>query len=247
MIRGIYVTTADLQAEFTRLGMIANNLSNIRTNGYKQDMPTLEAMLGELLAMDTGGTQYAPVGELAGPVANTAPQMDLSQGPLDATHQDLDLAVLGEGFFQILTADGARYTRDGAFSRDAAGRLVTADGHFVLGEAGPVVVGDGQVAIAQDGTVYVNQEAVNRVVLVRFAPDANIERAEDNLLSADAVEPLPAVDTQIRQGFLERSNVDVSSSMVAMMTIQRTYEASQRILQMQDETLQRLIDTSNPT
>lgn len=246
MIRGIYLTTADLQAEFTRLGTITNNLANLRTNGYKQDVPTLEAMLGQLLAMDTGTIQYAPVGELAGPVANAAPQIDLSQGPLDATHQDLDLAVLGEGFFQIQTPDGVRYTRDGAFTRDAAGRLVTAGGHFVLGEAGPVVVGDGQVAVAQDGTVYVGQEAVNRIALVRFAPDASIERVHDNLLSADATEPLPAVDTQIRQGFLERSNVDVTSSLVAMMTIQRTYEASQRVLQMQDDTLQRLIETSTP-
>jgi flagellar basal-body rod protein FlgF len=247
MIRGIYAVAASLRAEITRQGIWANNLANLNTVGYKQDIPSLEALPGRLLAMDTGPGRFAPlVGELTGTVVNIAPQIDLGQGPLEATQQDLDLAILGEGFFQVETPEGIRYTRDGAFGRDAAGRLVTADGYFVLGENGPIGVGNGQVAIADDGTVYVDQQRANRIILVRAAPDATFERLGDNLLNISATEPIPANEAHIRQGFLERSNADPTSSLVAMMSVLRTYEASQRVLRIHDETLQRAIELGRP-
>lgn len=249
MLRGLYSAASGMDTHMRRLAVEANNLANVRTPGYKQDRVPAESF--ELLLR--GSTDplapaldvpfASPVAtELTGTVGSgiypLEPVLDLSQGSLYGTGEPLDLALVGPGFFAVQTPDGERYTRAGNFSVDGSGLLRTATGDLVLGEQGPVQVGAGDLSVGPDGTISVNGNAVARLRLVEFDVPALQKVGENYLAPRDpATAPRPATGTQVRQGYLESSNVDLSRTMVSLIEIQRAYELSARALQMQDQTL----------
>ena len=194
-----------------------------------------------LVLFTAGGIGALPVG-----VDGAGMLVDYSQGPLEATDRPLDLAIVGEGFFRVLTPDGERLTRNGVFQRDANGNLCTPEGYYLLGEDGPIQIGAGSIIIVEDGHVYLagETEPAARIALGRVANLGALEADQNGLLDPEnaGLELAPAGETILKQGFLEQANVDASGTLVGMMMALRSYEAAQRSFRLQDETLRGLLD-----
>ena len=239
MIRGLYTSSSGMLAVLRRMEVLTNNLANAETTGYKQDRTT-EATFDEQILSRVVGGRSTPLGPLALLDGAEGPVLDLSQGPLLETGRELDLALEGQGFFALQTADGVHYTRDGSFARDARGRLVTATGALVLGDDGPLELPDGSVEVAADGTVAVNGSVVGRLRIAEFGPDGRLEKVGLNeLIPRDGAAEQIANASNVRQHSVEGSNVDLTASLTTALELQRAYEASQKMIQAQDELAQR--------
>jgi flagellar basal-body rod protein FlgF len=240
MIRGIYSAASGLLAQMARQLAISNNLANLNTPGYRQDLTSLREYPGlDLFRLYDG--QAAQVGELGAGVATELGVVDLSQGALVDTGNPLDLAISGPAFFAVQTPEGIRYTRDGSFSRSAQGILVNALGFPVLGEGGtPIQLPDGEVTVDGDGTITAGGQQVGRLLLAEFQP-GQLRKAGSNLFEALGAGGT-AANSAVNQGFLEMANVDVPQAVVDMMAATRSYEASLRLLQMQDEILSKSVN-----
>ncbi|MFP5364222.1 MAG: flagellar hook-basal body protein [Thermoleophilia bacterium] len=217
MERGLYIAASGMLAEQVRQDLIAHDLANASTPGYKADRVTTQSF-GDLLLQDrSSGGAIGPLGLGARIESQTT---DLSPGPLRATGEPLDFAVEGEGFFAVRGANGTRYTRDGQFQVSANATLVTAAGDEVLGPDGrPVRVGPG-------GSV-----AASAIGLTRIDGAA---REGDNLFTGDAG---GAAAGRVRAGALEGSAVDPIRTMVDMLGSLRAFEAGQRVITTIDSTL----------
>lgn len=234
---------------------IANNLSNVNTTGFKKSRADFQDLLYQSLRSAgtpvTAGAQIPTGIQIGHGVRTVATQKIFSQGTFKQTDNPLDLVIEGDGFFQVLLPDGTvAYTRDGAFKRDATGRIVTSDGFFLEPEI--IIPEDAlQIAIGADGTVAVmlagesEPEIIGQIELARFVNPAGLQSAGRNLYLASGASGPPLVGVpgldgfgSITQGFLEMSNVQVVEEMVAMITSQRAYEVNSRAIQASDEMLQ---------
>jgi flagellar basal-body rod protein FlgF len=219
MERGLYIAASGMLTEQVRQDLIAHDLANASTAGYKPDRVSSKSF-GDMLLTDT--RTGAPVGPLGLGAQISKQVTDMSSGPIRDTHEPLDFAVEGTGFFAVQTSKGVRYTRDGQFAASARGTLVTAAGDDVLGAGGaPVRIGaDGKVAPAAIGVVTV----------------ANARREGDNLFTGTAGGAAPGT---IRTGALEGSGVDPVTTMVEMIGSLRAFESGQRVITTIDSTLQK--------
>jgi flagellar basal-body rod protein FlgF len=246
MIRGIYTTAASLTTTTLRLGVVSNNVANASTPGYKQDrLPEEVGKPIDLMrwAVDAQGKSVGTIN--LGPQVGIS-QLDLTLGPLQETSNPLDLAIAGTGFFAVQAADGTtRYTRDGGFHADIDGSLRARDGSAVLdtnGQALMLPVG-AEISVAADGTVLAGGAAVATVQIVDFAAGQQLTKVGNGMFTApNGVQGQPAAGTQLYQGYLEGSNVDMTDAMVSTMSLVRAYEANQKMLQMQDETLKAAVN-----
>jgi flagellar basal-body rod protein FlgG len=219
MERGLYIAASGMLAEQARQDLIAHDLANASTPGYKPDRVASRSF-GEMLLTDTRNGQA--IGGLGLGTQIDKQVTDTSPGPVRDTGEPLDFAVEGDGFFAVRTAGGVRYTRDGQFSASARGTLVTAAGDDVLGPGGaPIRIGAG-------GTVA--PTAVGVVGLT------NPSRQGDNLFTGTAG---GAATGTVRGGALEGSGVDPVHTMVEMLGSLRTFEAGQRVITTIDSTLQK--------
>lgn len=244
MLRGVFQSASALLAFQSRHEALATNLANLQTTGFKAYRPALGSFARLLLQRRTGSGAEAVVGPLGTDVAVVGGKTDTSQGALRETGQELDLAFSGEGFFTIGTPDGPRYTRAGHFHRDAEGRLVTPEGWFVLDDRGdPLELGNGPVRVEEDGSVWSGSRRVGRLGIVHFTEAAFLEREATGLFNAvPAAGEMVAAPGQVLQGFLEGANVDPAQAMVDLLATFRAYEANQRALEAQDETLRRAVN-----
>ena len=190
--------------------------------------------------------QGRPVGSITlGPQVGVS-QLDLSPGPMQETSNPLDLALAGTGFFAVQAADGTtRYTRDGGFHADIDGSLRGRDGSSVLDTNGQAIIlpVGADVSVAADGTVLANGTTVARLQVVDFAPGQQLTKVGNGMFIAPAgAQPQPTASTQLYQGYLEGSNVDMTETMVSTMNLVRAYESNQKMLQMQDETLKTTVN-----
>jgi flagellar basal-body rod protein FlgF len=219
MERGLYIAASGMLAEQVRQDLIAHDLANASTAGYKPDRVASKSF-GDMLLSDTNSGR--PVGALGLGTQIARQVTDLSAAPLRDTGEPLDFAVEGEGFFSVQTPKGVRYTRDGQFSASAGGTLVTAAGDDVLGPNGaPIRIGaDGKVAAADIGVVTLT----------------NARREGDNLFTGSAGGAAPST---VRTGALEGSGVDPVTTMVDMISSLRAFEAGQRVITTIDSTLQK--------
>jgi flagellar basal-body rod protein FlgG len=170
---------------------------------------------------------------------------DYSPGTLDQTGNAFDIAIEGNGFFVTESPTGEMrfYTRNGNFSRDNDGFLVTSEGNRVLGEGGPIDVGDGQASISGDGTVTVNNDVVGKLQIVEFPDVKSLAKAGDSgFIASDKTPPSPATKAAIRQGYLERSNINIIKEMVDMIMTLRNFETGSKSIQMQDNSLDALFN-----
>lgn len=222
MIEGVET----MLAQERRLDQVANNLANVDTAGYKKDSVTFWEMLYQANAER----------QRVGKALNV--RTDHQQGHVDPTGNPLDLAINGEGFFRLQTDQGIRYTRAGSFELDALGQLRTPEGGLLLGEGGPIVVDNENFAVERDGRVMVDGVQVNQLEVVGVNDLTNLVKEGRNhfrLAEGGAEAALEAMDFQVRQGFLEKSNVNSMEEMTIMIDLQRSYEAQQKMVQAVDD------------
>lgn len=215
------------------MDVIANNVANVDTAGFKV----------EALMVETDPEQL-PVD----PTDNSSPTVnfsldagvirDFSQGGLKETGGPLSMAIQGQGFFKVMTAQGERYTRDGRFQLDAQGRVVTADGDPVQGDGGDIVLDPtkGPPKVAADGTVSQQNQTVGKISVVTFSSLAALTKQGDGLYSNDSnLQAQPAAGAQVRQGMLESSNVEAITQITRLIQVSRAYE---NVANMMDQTSQ---------
>ncbi len=243
MIRGLYTAASGMVSTMRQLEVVIHNIANAQTTGFKQER-VAGVSFDDQLVYQQAAMAGPPLGQLGLAAVAEQPGLDLSQGPLQATGRSLDLALEGPGFFVIQTADGPAYTRDGSFVRDVDGNLVTQDGAPVMGENGPIQVLDGRLAFGPDGSVLVDDQPVDRLLIVDFEAGVTLRRIGNNLFVPrdPAVQPGPAAAVTVRQGYVEGSNVDLTGAMTTMLELQRAYEASQRMIQEQDAMTARAVN-----
>jgi len=233
MDRSLYIMASGMLTELARQDRIANDLANASTPGYKSTVATQHAF-GEVLleSRRTGAT----VGRVGLGVEEAGSRVDLTQGALRQTTEPLDVALDGEGFLAVATANGTRYTRNGQLRLDVRGQLVTTIGDAVLGTNGrPLVVGAGATPkIGADGTVEVGGRTVGTIAVTALT---NPSKAEGGLFTGGVAGP--ARETAVRQGYLEQASVTAAETMVEMIESLRAFEADQRVIHAIDESLQR--------
>jgi flagellar basal-body rod protein FlgG len=233
LIRGIYIAASGLLAESARQDVIANNLANATTTGFKRS-ESASGPFGEMLLHNMGMPGAPAVGTMEmGAQVHGIDRID-SQGALRFTGNRLDLALIGSGNYTIDTPNGRRYTRDGSFGLDSAGRLVTKEGNPVLGVAGPITLDRGEVKIAADGTITQGGTVRGRLLLTDLAPESIA--TEGNSLYTGT--PTGTSSARVRQNHLESSTVNVVSEMVDLIRVMRAFEANQKSVHAHDEALQ---------
>ncbi|MDR1920579.1 MAG: flagellar hook-basal body protein [Candidatus Adiutrix sp.] len=210
-------TYLGMMAQEERMNLTANNMANAGTPGYKKDVPVFEGYL-----VKQSKTYFG-------------------QGPFELTEKDLDIAIDGPGFFQIDTANGIRYSRNGNFQVNSDGQIVTMDGDPLVG-AGFVPEGAFKVIIEPEGRVQaVNQdgefEIIGQIEMVEFDdPNMLIKEGYDMYVpKRPDFEPVPAENTRLEQGFLEKSNVNPINESVQMIEFYRIYEALQKVVHTRSE------------
>lgn len=234
MYRGLYTAACGMNYQLYRQDVIANNLANIDTTGYKKDEAVGLSFRERLLhAIDRQGIR--PLGYTSPGVAVEEIYTDFSAGNYMVTDNPLDLAVSGEGFFLIDGAGGPYLTRNGSFTRNAEGFLVTAEGEYVLGETGPIALHGEQVDIALDGTIYVDREPVGRILVVMPEDPASMVKVGHNRFRFDGDWMQAGVETTVLQGKLEQANVNPIAEMVKMIDVTRAYEANQKTISVMDD------------
>lgn len=209
-----------------RLDQVANNLANVDTAGYKRQ----NTAFWEMLYNVTADRQRIGKG------SHTL--TDHQQGNVQQTDNPLDLAINGEGFFRIQTDQGVRYTRAGNFELDPLGQLRMPNGGLVLGDGGPVVIDEagGEVAIDPQGQIHQNQVMIGQLDIVTVNDLTTLAKEGENLFRLeDDGEEMAALDFQVRQGYVEKSNVNSIEEMTAMIDLYRNYEAQQKMIQGIDE------------
>jgi flagellar basal-body rod protein FlgG len=254
MIRALWTAAAGMNAEQLTVDVIANNLANINTAGFKRSRVDFQDLLYQTERVPgTASARNAqvPAGIQVGLGSRPGAVYKIfSQGTFQQTGNPLDLAIEGDGFFQVQLPDGRiAYTRDGAFKLDNQGRTVTADGFPILPEI--TIPPDAlSISIGQDGTVSVmlpgqtQPQEVGQIQLARFVNPAGLQSIGRNLFVATFASGEPQVGTpglegfgSIAQGFLEMSNVKVVEEMVALITALRAYEVNSKAIQTADEML----------
>jgi len=236
MIKGIYNSASAMIPRICQQEVIANNIANVSTPGFKKD----SVFITEL---SKAQARNLPVkSDWERPMLDQV-YTDYGQGALDQTGNQLDIAIDGPGFF--VTQDSAgetALTRDGVFTRDNLGFLVTADGETVLSDSGPVQLPDGAVSVSDDGVVSVDGTEINRLRVATVDDPSQLEKIRPGKYQVPpGVSLTAAANFAVRQGYLESSNVDVVMQMVEMISSYRNYEADSKALQTQDESLGRLI------
>ena len=255
MIRSLWTSATGMQAQALNLDVIANNLANVNTAGFKKSRAEFQDLLYETLRpAGTSSSQdtQVPTGIQIGHGTRPSTVLKIfSQGNMENTKNELDLAIEGDGFFQIILPNGeTAYTRDGAFKLDSDGRIVNSDG-FAL-EPEITIPSDAlSISVGIDGTVSVLQAGdsipseIGTIELARFVNPAGLISTGRNLYitseaSGDEMTGTPGEDGlgSLAQGFLEMSNVSVVDEMVSMITAQRAYEVNSKSIQTADEMLQ---------
>ena len=255
MIRSLWTSATGMQAQALNLDVIANNLANVNTAGFKKSRAEFQDLLYETLRpAGTSSSQdtQVPTGIQIGHGTRPSTVLKIfSQGNMENTKNELDLAIEGDGFFQIILPNGeTAYTRDGSFKLDSDGRIVNSDG-FALEPEISIPSDALSISVGIDGTVSVLQAGdstpseIGTVELARFVNPAGLISTGRNLYitseaSGDEMTGIPGEDGlgSLAQGFLEMSNVSVVDEMVSMITAQRAYEVNSKSIQTADEMLQ---------
>ncbi len=257
MIRSLWVSKTGLDAQQTQLDVIANNLANVSTAGYKRSRAVFEDLLYQTLrqpgAQSTQQTQLPTGLQLGTGVRPVATERLFSQGNLQNTASPLDVAINGQGFFQVSLPDGTTaYTRDGSFHLDSQGQIVTSSG-YTLSPAITIPANAQSITIGRDGIVSVTQPGqaaptqVGTIQLATFINASGLQARGENLYVETASSGTPTTNTPgsngagvVQQGYIETSNVNVVEELVNMIQTQRAYELNSKAVQTADQMLARL-------
>jgi flagellar basal-body rod protein FlgF len=227
MDSGYYAAMTGLLARTQALDTAAANLANAQTPGYRAEREYFRSVL---LGSDALNSQLGQTVNNFGLLGGD--RLDLGQGPLQQTGNPLDLAIEGQGFFQIQTAGGLRYTRDGSFHRSQAGLLVTEKNEPVLSSTGkPIPVPPGDVSIGANGVLSVAGGAVATVGVFTFAPGVQLTpEGANRYIAAQGAKPALSTDADVHQGALESANEDAIQGTLDLIVMQRQAEMMQKAL-----------------
>jgi flagellar basal-body rod protein FlgG len=226
-----------------RLDIIANNLANVNTSGYKPDKLSFEDTFTRYAhdfirepITDLKKKPLFPRAFLMSNIRLAGKEIDFSQGAFKKSDNPLDVALSGEGFFKVRTADGDFYTRNGNFIRTAEGLMTTPKGDQLLGEGGPIALPPGgDIQILGDGSVIVDGALVDQIQVVTVSNLQNLEKIGQNMFrivdGSGAVEQPAPEDTTVEQGYLEAAGVEVVNEMVNMIEAHRAFESYSKITQ----------------
>jgi len=246
MLRGLYSSATGLKVLQRKQDVLANNVANANTPGFKRDQIVLRSFPEQvILSRETGKGAGAKV---VGPISLGAQIHEVNtvfeQGIMTETGRPTDLA-LGSGmeFFVISTPEGKRYTRNGSFTLDGEGYLVTAAGDYLLGYAGKIRLRGENFSVGPTGWVYQDQEFIDQLRVIRINEPAQLIKKGHNLYQAVKAEAVEDVkEPLLRQGMLELSNVSLTSEVVKMIAGMRAYEINARVLKVQDELLGKAVN-----
>ncbi len=226
---GIYVAYSGAAAQQAELEIIANNIANAATAGFRRDRTSFDTVLAAQLP-------YAGV---------SRGSIDFTPGTLQLTQNPLNVAIEGEGFFTVEGEGGeVLYTRRGDFRLNAAGELVLPNGRAVLGQGGPITVPVGlAVQIRADGQVETEEGPAGRLKVVQFADPASLEKVGASLIRAlPTAEPQPVDQVRLAVGFVEQSNVSLPAEIANLTYTARAFEAAMKSLKIQDELTKSVVE-----
>jgi len=252
MSEAIYTVGSGSILQQMRLEVLANNLANVNSSGYKVERPLFKAFL-------PGDETGAPAVEVESGEASVmaknyhvefvGTRIDFTKGQLKKTDSNLDFALIGDGFFSIQTDDGVQYTRSGAFNLDGDGRLVTQDGQQVLGEGGPIRINGNTITVDESGAINVDGVEVDRFAIVDFEERDRLKKIGHTRFQIEEdMRPIAPVEgLRVKQAYLELSNVNAIKSMSEMIDVLRTYEAQQKTIKaVTDMNIKAINDVGRP-
>jgi flagellar basal-body rod protein FlgF len=230
VIDALSLAAGSMSEDIARLTSISQNLTNASTAAYKREVP-----LGRAFAqvMDATGVSE--------PTPAAAAAIDHRAGTLRFTGHALDLALEGDGYFEVQTESGPAYTRQGDFRLDAAGRLVTQAGDPVQGSGGPLHLSSAQPTVDREGRLFDGEKSLGQLKVVHFADPAQLQRAGSGLFLAPEAAAVQAEGVRVRQGHLEASNVSTAAEMVKLVETMRHFEATQKVVQGVDDMMERAL------
>ncbi len=219
------VNLSNLMAKFRTIDVIANNIANASTPGFKREVAKFEEFLKQMPASEG---EEKP--EMLSLVSNVGIVRDLSQGSMNVTGSPYDLAINGSGYFVVQTPQGERYTRNGHFTLDGQGRLVTSGNYTVATDSGPLTIAptDGTVSIAPDGTVSSKTAILGKIRIVDFSNPTRLRKEGASLYSSDE-SPIHGTG-EVQQGAIENSNVEPVIEIAQMIEVMRAYEAASGLM-----------------
>jgi flagellar basal-body rod protein FlgG len=257
MINSLWIAKTGMEAQQMQLDVISNNLANSSTNGFKRANAVFEDLMYQNLRQtgsNSSEQSQLPTGLQVGlGVRTVATSRSFAQGALQQSGNKLDVAVQGNGFFQVTMPDGTtNYTRDGSFQVDSQGRLVTATGLPIANgvtvpanATGVTIAGDGTVTAQIPGTT--TPQNIGTIALASFINPAGLDPKGQNLFAESPASGQPNTGTPgtnglgaLMQGFMETSNVNVVQELVTMIQTQRAYEMNSKAIQTSDQMLQKL-------
>lgn len=220
--RFVFTAVSGRDAVFKQMDVIANNLANMNTAGYRAEKVIFEAVMAD---KDSQGSSQLNTDSF---VSISGSYTDLSQGAIEMTNNPYDVAIDGPGLFAVQTPDGTRYTRCGEFSRDSSGRLVTQSGHPVLAGGGEINLGNHKPHIEQNGDVVVNGEVIATLQTYTAEP-GDLEREAGQLFKLkDGAAAQPVANVKVQGGALESSNVNAVRELTDMIYASRLFEALEK-------------------
>jgi len=222
LISGSYNLIDGSLTQQLKFETVANNMANMNTNGFKKNIISFN----EALEM------------------NSTSKIDFTQGPVRYTGNELDVALDSKGFFKIQTANGIRYTRDGAFKLDETGTLATWNGDSVLGQNGPITIDGSKVSIGGDGQVQVDGESVDRLMVVDFESPQLLKKEGGSCYSytGEENEISTVENVRVQQNYLESSNVNSTEEMIKMIETYRVFESVQKAIQSIDKVTDKMVN-----
>lgn len=239
MENAAYVTLSRQMTLRRELDIVANNIANADTTGFKVEQLLVSAEVGQRARNDA-------IRPSASFVLDNGVGRDFGQGALKQTGRDLDFGIEGEGaFFTVNDGQGEAYTRDGAFTVDPEGRLVTQAGLAVQGDGGEIVLDPalGAVTIGEDGTISQGELLVGRLTLARFEALGALSKDGDGLYrNRSNAQPIEATGAKIRQGALEGSNVNPLTQITSLITINRAYEQASKMVESVNDLSRRSVE-----
>ena len=252
MVRGLYTAYTGMINQQKRLDTVTNNLANASTTGFKREGLTSKSF-DQMLTVKLNDLSVPylneGIGKMSLGVKIGENYTDYSQGSFKETGNTYDLALAGNGFFAISYTDkkgntSEKYTRDGEFTMDSEGYLRTLEGDYVQGEGGDIMIPteSSEVSIRDNGDIYADGEYVDSLRIVDFEDYNYIEKFGENLYNVVDGATETESTAAVKQGYLEMSNINVVKEMVEMITISRAYESNQKLIQTEDDMLDKSVN-----
>lgn len=252
MVRGLYTSALGMITQMQNMDVVANNIANVDTTGYKTDVAVMQSFSEEMFKrlddpLYDKVWHSRNVGEGSLGVYVSSVHTFFDQGAFVHTEGTYDLALDSAGFFAVNVTNQngetvVRLTRDGSFVRRQDGVLITSEGNVVLGESGGEInVPDGEVIVAPNGALFVEGEFVDTIRTYNVTNPNTLRKAGDNLYDTTDETDLQPYTGQVAQGYLEKSNVNTVDEMVKMIVLSRVYDANARLIQTHDSTLSRAV------